>query len=55
MSTAYLKEEETLEVSMEDLEKYLYENHERIGNRRKKLRKLPIIDIKDNSTISKKN
>lgn len=53
MSTAYLKEEEPLEVSMEDLEKYLYENHERIGNRRKKLRKLPIVDIKDDSTKSK--
>lgn len=53
MSTAYFKEEETLEVSMEDLEKYLYENHERIGNRRKKLRRLPIVDTKDNSTTTK--
>lgn len=53
MSTAYFKEEETLEVSMEDLEKYLYENHERIGNRRKKLRRLPILDAKDNSTKTK--
>ncbi len=53
MSTAYLREEETLEVSMEDLEKYLYENHERIGNRRKKLRRLPILDTKDNSTSTK--
>ncbi|BAY83965.1 hypothetical protein NIES267_34590 [Calothrix parasitica NIES-267] len=50
MSTVYLKEEETLQVSMEDLEKYLYENHERIGNRRKKLHRLPIIDVRDNST-----
>ena len=50
MSTVYLKEEETLQVSMEDLEKYLYENHERIGIRRKKLHRLPIIDVKDNST-----
>ena len=53
MSTAYFKEEETLEVSMEDLEKYLYENHERIGNRRKKLRRLPILDTKDNSATTK--
>ena len=53
MSTAYLKEEEIMEVSMEDLEKYLYENHERIGNRRKKLRRLPIVNIKDDSTRSK--
>ena len=53
MSTAYFKEEETLEVSMEDLEKYLYENHERIGNRRKKLRRLPIVETEDNSTSTK--
>jgi hypothetical protein len=53
MSTAYLREEETLEVSMEDLEKYLYENHERIGNRRKKLRRLPIVDTKNDSARSK--
>jgi hypothetical protein len=53
MSTAYLREEETLEVSMEDLEKYLYENHERIGNRRKKLRRLPIVDATNNSTRAK--
>ncbi|MCJ8283518.1 MAG: hypothetical protein MJK14_27970 [Rivularia sp. ALOHA_DT_140] len=53
MSTINLKEEDTLQVSMEDLEKYLYENHERIGNRRKKLRRLPMIDIRDDSTKSK--
>jgi hypothetical protein len=47
MPTVYLKEEETLQVSMEDLENYLYENHERIGNRRKKLRRLPVNVVRD--------
>lgn len=50
MSTVYFKEEETLQVSMEDLEKYLYENHERIGNRRKKLRRLPANVVQDSNS-----
>ncbi|MGB3651091.1 MAG: hypothetical protein WBA41_07750 [Rivularia sp. (in: cyanobacteria)] len=53
MPTAYLKNEETVQVSMEDLENYLYENHERIGNRRKKLRRLPIVEVVEDSTSSK--
>ena len=53
MPTAYLKNEETLQVTIEDLEKYLYENNERIGNRRKKLRRLPMVDTKGNSTSIK--
>lgn len=42
MPTVYLKAGKTVEVNMEDLENYLYENHNRIVTRRKKLRRLPL-------------
>lgn len=42
MPTVYLKGGDTANVSLEDLEKYLYENQERIETRRKKLRRLPV-------------
>ncbi len=42
MPTVYLKGGKNVEVSMEDLENYLYENHENIETRRKKLRRLPL-------------
>jgi hypothetical protein len=42
MPTVYLKSAETVQVSLEDLEDYLYENQDRIETRRKKLRRLPV-------------
>ncbi|MGB3651090.1 MAG: hypothetical protein WBA41_07745 [Rivularia sp. (in: cyanobacteria)] len=37
-----MKGGKNVEVSMEDLENYLYDNHDRIETRRKKLRRLPL-------------
>ncbi len=48
MPTVYLKGGETVQVSLENLEDYLYENHERIETRQKKLRRPPV----DNATTS---
>ncbi|MDZ8055703.1 MAG: hypothetical protein RMX68_010250 [Aulosira sp. ZfuVER01] len=48
MPTVYLKGGETVEVSLEELEDYLYKNQERIEIRRKKLRRPPV----DNATAS---
>lgn len=42
MPTVYLKGGETVQVSLENLEDYLYENAERIETRRKQLRRSPI-------------
>jgi hypothetical protein len=42
MPTVYLKGGETVQVSLEDLETFLYENQERIETRRKKVRRPPI-------------
>ncbi|MGB3638543.1 MAG: hypothetical protein WBA39_13350 [Rivularia sp. (in: cyanobacteria)] len=52
MPTVYLKEGKTVEVSMEDLENYLYENHDKIETRRKILRRLPL-DVAIAPTSSK--
>lgn len=52
MPTVYLKGPKTVEVSMEDLENYLYENHDNIETRRKKLRRLPL-DVAKAPTSSK--
>ncbi|WP_315788607.1 hypothetical protein [Fischerella sp. JS2] len=39
MPTVYLKGGETVEVNLEELEDYLYENQKHIETRRKKLRR----------------
>ncbi|GAA6617710.1 hypothetical protein [Scytonema sp. NUACC26] len=52
MPTIYLKNGETVQVSVENLEDFLYENHERIEVRRKKLRRPPV-DAATVSTSSK--
>ena len=52
MPTVYLKGGKTVEVSMEDLENYLYENHDKIETRPKKLRRLPL-DVAKAPTSSK--
>lgn len=39
MATVYLKTGETVQVSLDNLEDYLYENHERIETRKKELRR----------------
>lgn len=52
MPTVYLKNGETVQVSLEDLEDYLYENQEHIQTRRKKLRRPPS-EITIASTSSK--
>ena len=48
MPTVYLKGGETVQVSLENLEAYLYENYERIETRSKKLRRPPL----DTATVS---
>lgn len=52
MPTVYLKDGETVEVSLEDLEDYLYENQKHIETRRKKLRR-PLTDSAVTFTSSK--
>lgn len=42
MPTVYLKNGETVQVSLENLEDYLYENQENIQIRPKKLRRPPV-------------
>jgi len=42
MPTVYLKSGETVQVSLENLEDYLYDNQEQIQPRRKKLRRPPV-------------
>ncbi|MBC6421793.1 MAG: hypothetical protein GDA43_12420 [Hormoscilla sp. SP5CHS1] len=42
MPTVYLKGGKTVEVSLENLEAYLYENSDRIETRKKKLRRQPL-------------
>lgn len=51
MPTVYLKGGETVQVSLEDLENFLYENQDRIETRRKKARRPPI----DTATIPTSN
>lgn len=43
MATVYLKDGKTVQVSLENLEDYLYENHDRIETRKKVLRR-PYVD-----------
>ncbi len=43
MATVYLKDGKTVQVSLEDLEDYLYENQDRIETRKKVLRR-PYVD-----------
>jgi hypothetical protein len=52
MATVYLKEGKTTQVSLEDLEDYLYDNHEHIEPRKKVVRRQPV-DIDTPSTSSK--
>jgi hypothetical protein len=52
MPTVYLKGGETAQVSLENLEDYLYDNAERIETRRKQLKR-PSADSAITSTSSK--
>jgi len=52
MPTVYLKGGETVEVSLEELEDFLYENQERIETRKKKLRR-PNVDSPTTSPSNK--
>ena len=52
MPTVYLKGGKTVEVSMEDLENYLHDNHDKIETRPKKLRRLSL-DVAKAPTSSK--
>lgn len=45
MPTVYLKGGETVQVSLENLEDYLYENSDRIETRTKKLRRPPVDSV----------
>ncbi|GEM_PF-3122755 len=54
MPTVYLKGGETVQVSLENLEDYLYENHDRIETRKKKLLRPPV-DITTASTSNKRS
>ncbi|MDJ0598608.1 MAG: hypothetical protein QNJ37_07185 [Crocosphaera sp.] len=51
MPTVYLKDGTNIEVSLEDLEDYLYDNHDQIETRPRKLRRPPV----DNSITSVSN
>ncbi len=51
MPTVYLKGGDTVQVSLEELEDYLYQNQERIETRRKQVRR-PVVD---SSTVSTSN
>lgn len=51
MPTVYLKGGETVQVRLEDLEDYLYNNSDRIETRKKKLRRPPV----DSATTSTSN
>lgn len=52
MPTVYLRGGETVQVSLENLEDYLYENAERIETRRKQTKRPPV-DSAITSTSSK--
>ncbi|RUR77027.1 hypothetical protein ACF3DV_31065 [Chlorogloeopsis fritschii PCC 9212] len=52
MPTVYLKGGDSIQVSIESLEDYLYDNQDRIETRRKKLRREPV-DSATPSTNSK--
>ena len=53
MPTVYLKGGETVQVSLEDLEDYLYDNAERIETRRKQTKRPPLLDSATAPTSSK--
>ncbi len=54
MPTVYLKGGETAQVSLENLEDYLYENAERIETSRKQTKRPPLLDSATAPDSSKK-
>ncbi len=53
MPNVYLKNSGTVEVALEELENYLHENADKIGTRRKKLRRPTIGKFKTSAQPTK--